>query len=155
MDDGRRGLSVTLRALSRLQKHKRDKIALLDGGNIRVVSLVTLVAPSEDNSPRKFFVGFSLFLSVTSVTSVTMEENQAVVVSRLCTSKRDRRDKLEGWLCRGAITQTDESVLVLNHWPETQKPDRAGLIVQTVTFDRTRTPAAEAVRLANLIFVPV
>jgi hypothetical protein len=49
---------------------------------------------------------FSLFLSVTSVTSVTMEENQIVVVSRLCpadTSKRDRRDKLEGWLCRGAI----------------------------------------------------
>jgi hypothetical protein len=57
-----------------------------------------------------------------------MEENQAVVVSRLCTIKRDKRhkrDKLEGWLCRGAITQTDESVLVLNHWPETHKPDRA------------------------------
>jgi hypothetical protein len=93
VDDGRRGLSVTPRALSRLQKHKRDKIALLDGGNIRAVSLVT---PSGDKSPCEFFVGFSLFLNVTSVTSVTTEENQAVVVSRLCTSKRDRRDKLGG-----------------------------------------------------------
>jgi hypothetical protein len=105
VDNGRRGLSVTLRPLSRFQKHKRDKIVLLDGGNSRAVSLVTLVAPSEDKSPCKFLAGFSLFLSVTSVTSVTTEENKAVVVSRLCaadTSKRDRRDKLGGGPCHGA-----------------------------------------------------
>jgi hypothetical protein len=51
MDDGRRGLSVTLRALSRFQKYKRDKIRLLDGRNIKAATLVTLVTLSEGNSP--------------------------------------------------------------------------------------------------------
>jgi hypothetical protein len=89
-------LSVTLRPLSRFQKHKRDKIALLGGRNIRAATPVTLATLSEGNSPCKFLVRFSLFLSVTSVTSVTTEEDQEVAVSRLCTSKCDRRDKWEG-----------------------------------------------------------
>jgi hypothetical protein len=88
-------LSVTLRPLSRFQKHKRDKIALLDARNITAATPVTLVTLSEGNSSCKFLLRFSLFQSVTSVTSVTMGENQAVVVSRLCTSKRDKRDKPE------------------------------------------------------------
>jgi hypothetical protein len=50
VDNGRQGLSVTLRPLSRFERYKRDKITLLGGRNIRAVSLVTLVALSEDVS---------------------------------------------------------------------------------------------------------
>jgi hypothetical protein len=91
-------LSVTLRQLSRFQKHQRDKIRLLDGRNIKAATLVTLATLSEGNSPCRFLLRFSLFLSVTSVTSVTTEKNHEVAVSRLCaadTSKRDRRNKME------------------------------------------------------------
>lgn len=75
-------MSVTLHPLSRLQKHKREKIALLGSRNIAAATLVTLATLSEGNSPYKFLLRVSLFLSVTSVTSVTMEENQAVTLVR-------------------------------------------------------------------------